>query len=94
MSLQEQQRVLANNHKFIVDNLDADEVIDDLVQEKLIGRNAAERVHLMGMSRMDKNRIIVDQLSIAGPGTLEKFCEILRRNKRQSFIAEELGKCE
>ena len=94
MSLQEQKRVLANNHKFIVDNLDAEDVIDELVQEKLIGRNAAERVHLMGMSRMDKNRIIVDQLSIAGPDMLEKFCEILRRNKRQSFIAEELGKCE
>ena len=92
MSLQEQKRVLTNNHKFIVDNLDADDVIDELVQEKLIGRNAAQRVHVMGMSRMDKNRIIVDQLSIAGPGTLEKFCEILRRNKRQSFIAEELGK--
>ena len=94
MSLQEQKRVLTNSYKFIVDNLDADDVIDELIQEKLIGRNAAERVHLMGISRVDKNRIIVDQLSIAGPGTLEKFCEILRRNKRQWFIAEELGKCE
>jgi len=92
--LMEQKRVLNNNRKFIVDNLDADDVIDELIQEKVMGHNAAQRVQLIGMSRVAKNRIIVDQLSIAGPGALEKFCEILRRNKRQVFIAEELEKCE
>jgi len=91
MSLQEQKRVLTDNRKFIVDNLDADDVIDELIQEKMISRNAAQRIQLMGMTRVVKNRIIVDQLSIAGPGALEKFCEILKRNKRQPFIAE---KCE
>ena len=90
MSLQEQKRVLTNNREFIVNNLDADDVIDELIQEKMMGRNAAQRVQLMGMSRVDKNRIIVDQLCIAGPGVLEKFCEILRKYKRQTFIAEEL----
>ena len=93
MSLQEQKRVLTSNREFIVDNLDADDVIDELVQEKMIGRDAAQRVQLEVMTRVDKNRIIVDQLSIAGPGVLEKFCEILRRKKRQTFIAEELEKC-
>ncbi|XP_065901515.1 NACHT, LRR and PYD domains-containing protein 3-like isoform X2 [Dysidea avara] len=88
MNLEEQKRVLTNNREFIVDNLDADDVADELIQEKMMGRNAAQRVQLVGMSRVDKNRIIVDQLSIAGPGALEKFCEILRRNKRQTFIAE------
>ena len=92
MSVQEQKTVLTNRREFIVDNLDADDVIDELIQEKMIGRNAAQRVQLVGMSRVDKNRIIVDQLSIAGPGALKKFCEILRRNKRQVFIAEELDK--
>ena len=95
ISLQEQQkRVLTSNHEFIVDNLDADDVIDELIQKKMMGRNAAQRVQLERMSRVEKNRIIVDQLSIAGPGALEKFCEILRRNKRQMFIAKELEKCE
>ena len=92
MSLQEQKEVLTNNRKFIVDNLDADDVIDELIQERMIGCNAAQRLQLMGMSRMDKNRVIVDQLSITGPGVLEKFCEILRKYKRQTFIAEELEK--
>ena len=93
MSLEEQKRVLTSNREFIVDNLDADDVIDELIQEKMVGRNAAQRVQLVGMTRVEKNRIIVDQLSIAGPGGLEKFCEILRKNTRQMFIAEELEKC-
>ena len=44
----------------------------------------------MDLSRQEKNRIIVDQLSISGLGAIEKFCEILRRKKRQLFIAEKL----
>ena len=84
--------MLANSRQFIVDNLDADDVIDELIQAKILGRYAAQKVQLVGMTRVDKNRIIVDQLSIAGPGSLDKFCEILRRNKRQTFIAEDLEK--
>ena len=29
-----------------------------------MGRNAAQRVQLVGMNRVDKNKIIVEQLSI------------------------------
>ena len=92
--LQEQKRVLNDYREFIIDNLEADDVIDELIQERLIGRSAAHRVQLMGMSRVEKNRIIVDQLCTAGPGAVEKLCDILRGNRRQSFIAEELEKCE
>ena len=94
ISLQEQKKVLTGNLEFIVENLDADDVIDHLIQEKMIGRNAAQRIQLVDTSRVDRNRIIVDQLCIAGPGALDKFCDVLRRNKRQVFIAEELEKCE
>jgi len=95
-NLQEQKRVFTVNREFIVDNLEADDVIDELIQEKLVGHNAAHRLQLVGMNRVDKNRIIVDQLCTAGPGALEKFCHILRRNERQVFIAEELQveRCE
>jgi len=93
MSLKQQEQVLDDNRDFIVKRLDADGVIDELIQANLIGQNAAQRVQLMGMSRIEKNRIIFDQLITCGPGALEKFCEILRRNKRQSFIAEQLEKC-
>ena len=94
VSLEQQEQVLENNRDFIVKRLDADDVIDELIQANLIGQNAAQRVQLMGTSRVEKNRIIFDQLVTCGPGALEKFCEILRRKKRQSFIAEQLEKSE
>ena len=95
LNLKEQKQVLNDNRDFIIDNLDPDDVSDELIQDHLIGENAAQKVtQPMGLSRQEKNRIIVDQLSISGPGSIEKFCEILRRNKRQLFIAEKLENCK
>ena len=91
-TLEEEREILANNRKFVVDNLEADDVIDELIQSRLIGRNAAQRVQLVRVSRVEKNRIIVEQLNTCGPGTLEVFCGILRRCGRQSFIADQLEK--
>ena len=93
--LQQQEEALTNNRDFIVKYLDPDDVIDELIQDHLIGENAAQKVtQPMGWSREEKNRIIVDQLIMSRPGAVEKFCEIIRRKKRQIFIAEELEKCE
>ena len=92
-SIEQQERVLDSNRDFIVKRLDADDVIDELIHANVIGHNAAQRIQLMGTSRVEKNRIIFDQLVTCGPGGLEKFCEILRRKKRQSFIAEQLEEC-
>ena len=95
MSLDQQEQVLKKNRDFIVKRLEADDVIDELIQANLVGQNAAQRVGLVGTSRVEKNRIIFEQLMTCGPGALEKFCEILRRKERQSFIAEQLEpKCE
>ena len=91
-SLDEEREILAKNRKFIVENLDADDVMDDLIQSRIIGGNAAQQVQLMGVSRVEKNRIIVEQLKTCGPGTLKVFCGILRRCERQSFIADQLEK--
>ena len=93
--LEQQEKVLTDNRDFIVKYLDPDDVIDELIQDHLIGENAAQKVtQVIGLSREDKNRIIVDQLRISGPGAVESFCEIIRRKKRQIFIAEELEKCK
>ena len=90
--LTKQKQILKDNRHFIVDNLDPD---DELIRDRLIGENAAQKVtQPMGWSRKEKNRIIVDQLSMSGPGVVEKFCEIIRGKKRQIFIAEELEKCK
>ena len=89
-SLTKQREVFINNRVFLVDFLDADDIIDDLIQEKMIGKNAAQKVQLQTTSR-EKNRIIVEQLANSGPETLEKFCRILRNTGRLAFIAEVLA---
>ena len=91
--LELQERVLTENRDFILKHLDADDVIDELIQARLMGKNSAQKVELVTMSRRDKNRIICEQLSTAGPGALEKFCNILKKESRQAFIAEQLEKC-
>ncbi|XP_065908363.1 NACHT, LRR and PYD domains-containing protein 3-like isoform X3 [Dysidea avara] len=91
-SLKKQREVFTNNRAFLVDYLDADDIIDELIQEKIIGKNAAQRIQLQTASREEKNRIIVEQLTNSGPGTLENFCEILRNTGRLAFVAEELEK--
>ena len=92
VSFEQQQQVLKDNRDYIIKYLDADEIIDELIQANLIGQNASQRVQLIGTSSEEKNRIIFEQLITCGPGALEKFCEILNRCKRQSFIAEQLEK--
>ena len=93
VTLEQQERVLTENRDFIIKYLDADDVIDQLIQARLMGKNAAQRVELVTTNRAEKNRIIFEQLSTAGPGALERFCEILKKEKRQTFIAERLEKC-
>ena len=92
LSLQRQEQVLIANRDFIIKHLNPDDVIDELIQERLIGEDSAQRIRSV-TSRVDKNRIILEQLSIAGPGTVESFCDILKK-RRQTVIAEKLGKCK
>ena len=94
VTLEQQEQVLIENRDFVIKHLDADDVFDELIQERLIGENAAQRIGLTTKGRNDKNRIILDQLSTAGPGALERFCSILKKKKRQAFIAEQLEKCK
>ena len=93
VTLELQEKVLTDNRDFIIKHLDADDVINQLIQAQLIGKNAAQQVELVMMSRVDKNRIICEQLSIAGPGALERFCDIIKKESRQAFITEQLEKC-
>ena len=93
VTLELQENVLTENRDFIIKHLDADDVIDELIQARLMGKNAAQRVGLVTMSRVDKNRIICEQLNTAGPGALERFCDIIKKESRQTFIADQLEKC-
>ena len=89
-----QEQVLTKNCNFIIKHLEAEDLIDELIQERLLGRSGAQRVQLPGTSREEKNRIICEQLNTAGPDALNKFCKILRNNERQIFIAERLEQCK
>ena len=92
MSLEEQERLLLENHSFLVSYLDPDDVADELIQARIIGLYAMQQLQLMGISKANKNQIIVDQLKTAGPGSLKKFCNILRKGGRQRFIADQIEK--
>ena len=95
IALKQQRDVFDNNRSFIVEHLNPDDIIADLIQaQTLIGENAAQKVRLPVTTKGEKNRIIVDELRAAGPGTLRKFCEILKSKEKLKFIAEKLEKCE
>ena len=79
-----------DNRDFIVNDLDADYITDQLIQARLISQNAVES--LIGKSKVDKNRIVFEQLSNGGAGTLEKFCEILKNQRRKTDKSKQLEK--
>ena len=85
-----EQQILMDNRDFIVNYLDADFIIEELIQERLLSRSAAQS--LIGKSRVDKNKIVFEQLSNAGPGVLERFRKILKNQRRQTSISKELEK--
>ena len=94
VSLEQQEKVLSDNHDLIVNYLDPDDILDELIQARMIGENAAQRLQLRGISEAARNRVIIHQIATSGPGALQKFCDILKKKKRQTFIAEQLEKCK
>ena len=85
-----EKQVLMDNRDFIVNYLEADDITDQLIQARLISQNAAES--LIGKSKVDKNRIVFEQLSNGGAGTLEKFREILKNQRRKTDKSKQLEK--
>ena len=85
-----EQQILMDNRDFIIKYLDADDIIDELTQARLISLNAANK--LIAKSKVDKNRIIFQQLSDAGHGALEKFRKILKNRRHQTTTSKELEK--
>ena len=82
------QKILMDNRDLIISYLDADSIVDQLVKANLISQNAARS--LIGKSKIDKNRIVFEQLSNAGPGALENFRKILKNQRRRTDKLKEL----
>ena len=93
----EKQASILNDHEavgYLLKHLDPDDVFEDVVQENMISLGAQRQIR---PSTEDKVRIMVEQFKRSGPGSLKKFCRILRmpvRKDRQGHIAEYLeSKC-
>ena len=87
-----QKEVFDSCRNYIVQSLNPDDIVDHLISQDLIGYSAHEQMSLPNKTAKDKNRIIVDELSTGGPGTLEKFCTVLKKSNRTKHIADHLEK--
>ena len=87
-----QKEVFDSCRNYIVHSLDPDDIVDHLISQDLIGYSAHEQMSLPIKTAKDKNRIIINELAAGGPGTLEKFCTVLKKGRRTKHIAYHLEK--
>ena len=90
--LELQKEIFTVCQNYLVQCLNPDDVMDHLISKHLIGDSTYQQLRLSNKTKQEKNRIIVDGLSSGGPGTLEKFCVILKENKITKHIADHLKK--
>lgn len=90
--LELQKEAFTSCRQYIVDHLSPDDIVDHLISQRLIGDSAREQLSLSIKTTKEKNRTIVDELCTGGPGTLEKFCAMLKKSKRTKHIADHLDK--
>jgi len=91
--IQELQReLLTANTAFIVLSLNPNDIVDQLVSNHLVGQTARERLNSDFKIPSEKNRIIIDEVSTGEPGAVDKFCEILKKNRKTNYIGEKLEK--
>ena len=91
-SLDIANEVIDNQRVLLSQKLSADDLMDYLIAERLVDSNVGEKLGMMSFTPMEKNRMIINCLTKGGPGTLKKFCAILRKVKKYSYIADELEK--
>jgi len=96
MVLKLQRDLFTDNLHFIVENLNPSDIINQLISEHLVGQSAREQLKMPQKTDIDKNNIIVDELSRGQPGTVETFLHILRSTSSGStnfmIIADKLEK--
>ena len=84
--------VISNQRVLLSQKLSADDLMDHLIAAKLVDESVGQKLSLMCFTPMEKNRMIISSLSTGPPDTLKKFCAILRKVKKYSYIADELEK--
>ncbi|XP_065905041.1 uncharacterized protein [Dysidea avara] len=93
LKLQEiEQEVLKNKRHYLVKTVKPEDIIDDLISQKLVGNYAKQQFGLLVTDTNAKVRIIVDELERSPPGFLKEFCEVLKRSRTQDHVVQELQK--
>ncbi|XP_065901002.1 uncharacterized protein [Dysidea avara] len=84
------EEVLSNKRVFLTQNLSSNDLVDYLVQERMIDDSIHQKLGMPCFTPMEKNRWIIDSLVTGPPNTFKRFCAILRKVKKYNYIAEEL----
>lgn len=87
-----EDEVLRNKQQYLVTHVKPDDILDALVQNKLVGDSADQQYNLRTNTISDKVRIILNELRRSRPGYLKEFCTILKGSRTQDHIVAELQK--
>ena len=87
-----QYNFFIDKRSYLTQFLSPDDIIDHLISTRLVGPTVREQVCSFHTIRSEKNRIIVDELSCGEQGTIESFCQILRKTRTMKHIADKLEK--
>ena len=84
--------VISNQRVLLSQKLSSDDLMDYLIADRLVDNSTGEKLSMMCFTPVEKNRMIITSLSKGPPGTLKRFCAILRKVTKYSYIADELEK--
>jgi len=87
-----QEKLFDKNRQFLTKYLKPDDIIDYLISNHLVGDTARQLISSPYNTPGYRNGIIVDELRRGQPGTVEKFCKILKKSRMTQHIADRLEK--
>jgi len=57
-----------------------------------VGHSAREQLNSHYKTPSEKNRIIIEEVSSGERGAVDKFCDILKKNRRTNYVGDKLEK--
>ena len=87
-----QKKLFDKSRQFLTTYLNPDDMIDHLITHHLVGDIARQQISSPYQIPSFRNGIILDELSRGQPGTVQKFCMILKKSGMTQHIADKLEK--
>ncbi|XP_065900647.1 uncharacterized protein [Dysidea avara] len=87
-----QVELFTKNRSYLTQRLNPSDIVDNLITYRLVGSSAGQEISSPYHTNLHRNGLIVNELSQGQPGTVEKFCEILKKSQRTKYIADKLEK--